>query len=896
LRALRDQIRSGRRPEQKATRPGILPSPGSSIPPNNLPPDPTPLIGREDEIRRVSQLMADDRKRLVTIVGPGGIGKTRLALAAAGRELSKSNFPDGVYFVSLTPIAEPEAMMSLIAETVGYPLQTDRRSSAQQLFDYFRQKSLLLVLDNFEHLLAGTAFIADLMQQAAGITILATSRERLNLYEEQQFLLGGLAFPEDPPASEVTGYAAARLFLQSARGRRPDFEVAPADLPHLAAICHLVEGMPLGLEMAAAWTNVLSLREIAAEIRQTLDFLETDVRNVPERHRSMRAVFDASWQRLSKSDRPAYAHLSVFRGGFTAAAAQAVAGASLRGVAALVNQSLLRAHPGSGRYNMHELLRQYAASKIGESTAGEDIVRDRHAAYYCAFLNEREEDLKGARQQEALAELEADAENAIAAWKWAARRQQISRLEQALVPLALFYQWTGRLREGAAMCRLAVEHVRMQPSSTLEDGSRRVHLLLKLLTWHSLFELAAARYEIAEQSLAQARALVDDPRLDRRDTAADRAFLLLQLSAAAKIKAFGGDALALNEQSLALYRSIDDEWGVTLALFALGAKHQSLGNYGIAVELAQECLAVHRRLDNPRGIARAYSTLGHYILFDGNIESSERHLRKSLDLFRSMDSRADMRLPLLLLGINLQFGGKFEASIDSFEACWAIHRELGIPHEPGSANVGITRARIDLGCYEKARSLAESDLIRYQSLNHKWYVAFTLFNLGRIALAEGAIPQARRHLEESAALLLEMDDRPLVPDVRFCLARVHRQRADQPQAIQAMKEALGIALESAPLNPMRFELPAMALLALDGGDRERAVELYAAARQSPYIARSRWFEEIAGREIARAAADLAPDVAAAAEARGAARDLWSTALALYEELIKPKKNLRTFTD
>lgn len=881
IAALYHQIRHGAWPEREAQRPKIVESRVAGAPPNNLPPDPTPLIGREDELARIAAFLDDPQTRMVTIVGPGGIGKTRLALAAARAALSKSSLADGVYFVSLTPVAEPEAMFSLVAETVGYPLQSGQRSAEQQLFDYFRQKSLLLVLDNFEHLLAAADFIGNLLREAPHVTVLATSRERLNLREEQQYLLGGLNVPGDHTAVESSDYAAALLFLQCARRRRPDFEITPADLPYLAQICRLVEGMPLAIEMAAVWTELLSLREIAAEIRNNLDFLETDVRNVPARHRSVRAVFDASWQRLNESEQRTYARLSVFRGGFTAEVARAVAGTSLRTLAGLVNQSLLRANLENSRYDIHELLRQYAARKLQEAGSEEETVRDRHAAYYCAFLEEREGDLKGARQQEALGEIEAEVENAIAAWRRAVEKWQIPQLEQALVPLALFYRWNGRIREGEAMCRLAAEKL-MQSQAVQTEGSR-AHLLLKLLIWQSNFNLAAAKYELAEKVLQQAQRLLDSPILRNGDTDADRAFMLLQLSEKAKIRAFG-EALKLNKESLSLYRSIDDAWGVAEALDALAAKHQILGNPDLAVELQEECLIMRQQLNDPRGIAKSYSSLGHYILFAGDIERSERYLRKSLELFRDLDTRADLRHPLLVLGINLLFGGRFQESIDSFESCWAIHRELGMPHEPASANVGIARAKINLALYEEARHLSESDLLRYRALNDKWYTAFALFNLGRIALAEGDVRRAQDCFQESKTLLLEVDDRPLVPDVLFCLAIVYRRHGERGRAGQAIIKALKMALESPPLNPMRFELPAMALLSIDEEKIERAVELYAAARQSPYIANSRWFEEIAGQEIAQAASTLPPDVVAEAEARGQARDLWSTAVALLEEL------------
>jgi predicted ATPase/DNA-binding SARP family transcriptional activator len=356
--------------------------------PHNLPLNLTPFIDRKHERSTLAGFLEGQSMRLLTIVGPGGIGKTRLALAAAADQLPKPNFPDGIYFVSLTSLSEPDAVFPAIAEATGYPFQTDQRSPRQQISDYLSRKSMLLLLDNFEQFLLadqpdGTKLVADLLQRAPQLKILITSREPLNLYEEQRFSLHGLPVTSDRTGNSGTDYAAADLFLQTARRRRPNFELAAADGSYLADICNLVEGMPLALELAASWIEMFSLREIAAEIRKNLDFLETNLRNVPARHRSMQAVFDTTWQSLSEMEQEIYARLSVFRGGFAPEAAEAVAGAPLKMLVGLVNKSLLRFNPKQARYENHELLRQYAADKLGENA---EETRLRHAAYYCSFL------------------------------------------------------------------------------------------------------------------------------------------------------------------------------------------------------------------------------------------------------------------------------------------------------------------------------------------------------------------------------------------------------------------------------------------------------------------------------------------------------------------------------
>jgi predicted ATPase/DNA-binding SARP family transcriptional activator len=907
-RALYERIRSGawRTDSDKGKRAGAEAGgaatgrksrPPRIVNPHNLPPDPSSLVGRKEELARLDAFLEEPATRLLTITGPGGIGKTRLALAVAQEQVAKANFPDGIYFVPLAALSEPEAIIPAIAEATGYPFQADKRSTRQQVADFLSQKSILLLLDSFEHLLLkgqtdGALLVADFLQQAPHLRILVTSREPLNLYEEQRYPLQGLEIAENRSADADTDYAAAALFLQAVRRREPGFELVPADGAYLAEICRLVEGMPLALELAASWIEILSLREIAAEIAQNLDLMETSVRDIPARHRSMQAVFDRSWLSLSEREQKIYARLAVFRGGFTREAAKAVAEAPRQALAALVRKSLLRFDQRQQRYETHELLRHYAAAKLAEG-AGE--IRYRHAAYYAAFLQQRASDLKGRRQQQAVAEIEADHENAVAAWKWSVEQSQIANLDQALASLCLFYWNRSRAGEGEALCRLAIDrlapilaegHTEDGAQISIPGGISQTHLLAKLLTWQGYFSVLLGDYVPAREQLRRAQVVLDNLSLEGPEVTATRAFLLLHLSFYSIINEFGGQAKALNEASLALYRSVDDAWGTALALDALGQKNSNLGLHEQAIRQLEECLAIRQRLEDKQGIARSYGILGLVLLHTGQLEQSEAFLRKSLSIFRTMDNPAHLSHPLAVLGINLLFAGRFDESIASYEECWAIHKSLGIAVEPLAANVGMTRARINLGRYEEARRQALTDLASYRSSNHRWSMAFTLFNLGRIDLVEGATEQARKRLQESVEILQEMNARNLLPDALFCLAYALRILNRRRQAIQSMIQALKFAMESKPLNPMRFELPGMALLLADEGEAERAVEFYAAALQSPYIANSRWFEDIAGRRVAEIAAALPRSVVLAAQERGRARHLWTTANELLAELSR----------
>jgi predicted ATPase/class 3 adenylate cyclase len=303
--------------------------------PNNLPIQLTELVGRQAELAEVEQLLT--RTRLLTILAPGGAGKTRLAIQAAADIAAE--FPDGVYFINLAEIRSDRDIVQAIAESLGLALASDE-DVKMQLLAYVTSKCQLLVFDNFEHLLGGASIITGILRAAPQVRVMITSRAKLNVTGETVFTLAGLETTWDSP-TEAFQVSGVQLFIDAARRVRPRFVLEPSDLGALAKILHLTAGLPLGILLAAAWVDMLPVNEIASEIAKNLDFLETDVRDVPDRHRSLRAAFDYSWALLSPEERKTFLALSVFRGGFSREAAQAVTGGSLRGLSILVDKSLV---------------------------------------------------------------------------------------------------------------------------------------------------------------------------------------------------------------------------------------------------------------------------------------------------------------------------------------------------------------------------------------------------------------------------------------------------------------------------------------------------------------------------------------------------------------------------
>ncbi len=459
-----------------------------------LPAQPTTFIGRADEMAEIVRLLADPACRLLTLVGPGGIGKTRLALEVAG----KLDFPDGAHFVSLQPLSAPDFIISAVGGAVDFQFYSGG-NPLEQLTYYLRDKSLLLIVDNLEHLLDGVDVLSDLLADAPGLKVLATSREALNLQEEWLYSISGMAFPATADVPDREAYPAVRLFVQNARRLRPDFALEH-EIVGVVRLCALVEGMPLALELAASWVRTLNCAEIADEITQSLDILETPVRNVPLRHRSMRAVLEQSWKLLSSAEQETFARLSVFRGGFNRAAAEAVAGASLRMLSTLVNKSLLR-RDVDGRYDIHELLRQYGEEQLRAAPQNWIEAHDRHAACFAEFMGGQWFELRSARQQESVAVIEAEIENVRTAWLYAANEHKLTNLYQAANAMWSFHMLTFHEKDGLELFHRAVEAVR---PIAADDESRRV--LGKLLIHYG--SLLDEKYEKEDAKAALDEGLV----------------------------------------------------------------------------------------------------------------------------------------------------------------------------------------------------------------------------------------------------------------------------------------------------------------------------------------------------------------------------------------------------
>ncbi|GMQ86259.1 MAG: hypothetical protein BMS9Abin07_1832 [Acidimicrobiia bacterium] len=404
---------------------------------NNLPVQLTDFVGRHLELAEAKRLLATTR--LLTILAPGGTGKSRLAIQAAADLIA--DYPDGVFFISLAEVGSSDDIIQAVAEALGIALTADDNVQTQ-LLTHLARKRQLLVFDNLEHLSGSADIIAAILKAAPDVTIVATSRSKLNLSGETVLALAGLdtGWETAEDASQASG---VQLFIEAATRSNPGFVLDTDDLDPLARILQLTGGMPLGILLAAAWVDMLPIAEIADEIAKSLDFLETEMGDIPDRQRSIRAVFDYSWALLSPEEREVFTALSVFRGSFGRDAAEAVAGASLRDLANLASKSLLSASPETARYAIHELLRQYAAAELEQDSERHDRVLDTHAAFYSDLMGEAPSLMSGGHQAQMLAAIDGDLENIRSAWRHLLANGDAERARKFVLGLFLLYEFRG---------------------------------------------------------------------------------------------------------------------------------------------------------------------------------------------------------------------------------------------------------------------------------------------------------------------------------------------------------------------------------------------------------------------------------------------------------------------
>jgi predicted ATPase/DNA-binding SARP family transcriptional activator len=756
--ALYEQIRSGKYPGQTGSDSarwvvamGASPVEGShavevvALQPtarlDNIPAQYTSFIGRTQELAELRQLLYDPACRILTLLGPGGVGKTRLSIQLA--ESQRAEFSHGVCFAPLASVDSPDGLIPALAKNLGLVFSAQGGDNRQQLLAALAPRQALIVLDNFEHLITDetVGLLLDIAAEARKVKLLITSRIGLNVAGEQHYLLSGMHTPElsvvDADPQAAAAFTAVRLFIDRARRIDPGFELSASNQRPVIHICRAVHGMPLAIELAAAWLELLSPDEIVAEIERGLDFLESELRDLPPRQRSLRAIFNSTWELLSQTERAIFMQLSVFQGGFTRLAAQEVANASLRDLATLANKSLLW-RSADGRYEIHELLCQYAAEQLGKLPQEWQAAYERLAETFARQVFEDGERLKTADQLAAFKAIEADFDNIRLAWQWVVEHHHFDLFQRLLFGFTSYLDAQALERESVAFLDAAIQELeRLETPGNLEK-----RLLAELLTQHSL---TFSEWTTNKSVVYLQRALELRKSLDPAD---QFGIWYTLLADGYGLKVDDQAAFQMLRENLEILRQRGDRWGMALTLLRLGERYAWTGAADEARQSFEEAAELFRSLGDQYQLADCLNNLARL----ADQQQAESMHQQALDIYEKLGNRAAIGQTLFELGHDFVAKGDYPQALTYYQRSLDCSIELGlhlfIPSILSYASITVLRQ----GDYSLARQLRERSLATARAENELANLIWGKWELGEIERVEGNLETARRLYDESLEL------------------------------------------------------------------------------------------------------------------------------------------------
>lgn len=729
-----------------------LPGVPARRPRHNLPAQTTSFEGREEELAEIDQLLSNPSCRLLTLVGPGGIGKTRLALEAAAQKIR--NYKDGVYFVPLAQLSSAQFVVSGIASALGFTPDKDASNldTKTQLLEYLGERTVLLLMDSFEHLIQGCHLLPDILEHAPNVRFLVTSRERLGLRGEWVKELQGMRYPDNGDPVSIEAYDALRLFATRAQQSDTGFTLSADELPHVNHICRLVEGMPLGIELAAAWVSVLSCQEIAREIEESIDVLAAPARELPDRHRSVRAAFDHSWKLLTEEATSGFRKLSVFRGGFSREAAMAVAEVDLALLSELVHKSLLRRN-AQGRYEIHELLRQYAAEKLGALPEERQAVRERHSRYYVEFISAREPDLFGERLREIRDEIRTEMENVRAGVHWAVAHWSEAEARDALARFDAVFLVQGWY-EGKEAFAAIIQALQERQETEADGGAPPSPPMLIAMAYQALYGSLLGDSDASEAILRKCL-----------------------------------PALSL----LGIQRE------VVVCHFAQGVSAFYRGEFEEARQRFEESLTLARAGQFERWVAHALMWLGWLLCELGDYERAQALCEESYSHYREQGSRWGMGFVLTKLGFVADAKQDHALARRCHEEALDILTAFGDRAGQAYATSRLSLTAYGEGQYAEARQLGRQGYELFEKLGHRWGMGASLCRTGFAALGLGRRREARTCFHQALELAVSMKHVPLMLYALSGFASLLAEEGKEPEALE-----LFAFVEEHPQTPVTY--------------------------------------------------------------------------------------------
>ncbi len=837
---------------------------------SNLPARLTPLVGRQAELVRLPHQLLDPACRLVTLLGPGGVGKTSLALEL-GTAVS-ANFPDGVCLIEFDLQQSSRSLLQALALAVGLGqspgseggLARPRLDLEEQICAFLKPRRLLLILDGFEGMVHEAHLVGKLLRELPLLKILVTSRLRLNLASEQIFLVQGLSFPPESAFEKLDSYNAVQLFVVAARRSDPNFELNPLNQASVLAICRLVQGVPLGILLAAAWVNILPVEKIVKEIQNSLDFLAVDWTDLPDRQRSLRATFDHSWRLLSQTGRSVFMRLSVINGPFTIERAFQVAEASLEDLKNLVEQSLLQ-RVEAERFRIHNLLRQYAQEKLAALPAENSEVHMRYCRVYLEALAAWEWKLKSAQQFEVLLDIDQEFADFLAAWEWGMAVEAYELCERAVETLFYYHSLRGLFMEGAELCQRARQNLERHALS-----AENLRLWVQLGNWQIELYDHLGEPEEARRVIAQV-----DARMAEWSQLAGgmyREQAILNLNKGNLILWNRGNnvsALEHFQKALAHMRIGENAWDISLALHKVAVGYDQMGDRFQSGEAAEKAMQIQHTLGDPYMILAISATLGYFYMITGDYEKGLQIAEERSLLQRRFNTRRSENFAKLYMAHALLYAGQFGEAKRRYQELIA---DLSYPNEsPIRLLCCFTLAIIDLHTGNYLNLLIDSTFSE-EPLTDYYRDALGLFK-GQVYLLsadwERAEIEFRQYMDQSLSLG-NIDD---VGQPLALLGYIAYRRGDRDSALDLQAQALANGVQYGAFGVLMLALSGLALMLAEAGELEQAVEVYAAVTTHPFAANSRWLNDMFGQPLSALCAALPAEKMAAAQERGRGQKL-----------------------